>query len=131
MLNSKVEIDEKCMISLALLYNYIANDKLYLHANDVSDFINYMNNLLTYYKTNYIIKKIKANNENFGFSVIDDGTMKCYLLESLEIVREVYKSVIPTEIVAASLKGFQENKDLENPLLTINVDGNKLILKKI
>ena len=57
MLNSKVEIDENCMISLALLYNYIANDKLYLYANDVNDFINYMNNLLTYYKSNYIIKK--------------------------------------------------------------------------
>ena len=131
MLNSKVEIDENCMISLALLYNYIANDKLYLYANDVSDFINYMNNLLTYYKTNYIIKKINANNENFGFSVIDDGVMKYYLLENVELVREVYKSVIPTEIVVASLKGVQENKDLENPLLTINVDGNKLILEKI
>ncbi len=131
MLNSKVEIDENCMISLALLYNYIANDKLYLYANDVNDFINYMNNLLTYYKSNYIIKKINDNNEDCGFSIIDEGTMKFYLLESLEKVREIYKSVIPTEIVAASLKGFQENKDLENPLLTINVDGNKLVLEKI
>ena len=131
MLNSKVEIDENCMISLALLYNYIANDKLYLYANDVSDFINYMNNLLTYYKSNYIIKKINDNNEDCGFSIIDEGTMKCYLLESLEKVKAIYKYVIPVEVVAASLKGFEEKKDLENPLLTINVDGKKLILEKI
>ena len=130
MTESKIEITENCLISLALFYNYLANDLYCLTDDEITAFINFMNNLLKYHKSNYVISKIDAFNEEFGYSVLSEDTGDIYILESLEKIKAIYNFVVPTELINISLEGFKENKDLENPLLAINVDGNKLTLKQ-